>query len=250
MKRFLRTLLIGRWKVFSSPRRASQSACPGLEQLEDRAVPNASPLAGAHAASPLCDASRDLRDVRGDLTKLTRDLRNSVTPTVRADISTLRADVNAIAADLKAGTDPSADVNKALNDGQTLFADLGPNLTKAVRKDVLDITADAADVVVDLASTPPSQGSLLTNAQNDLANLTQLLGSQASHAVAADLSALQADLTAIATAIQSGKGLNRDVRHALRDEARLFGDLNGQLSPSVTNTLVDMYYNLSQELKV
>jgi hypothetical protein len=162
----------------------------------------------------------------------------------------LRADVDAIIGDVKAGTDPSADINKALNDGQKLFADLGTNLTRAVRRDVLDITADGGDVVVDVASTPPSAAHLLANAQNDLTNLTQILGSNVSPAVSSDLNGLQTELTAIAADIQAGRSLIGDVHRAIRDETRLFRDLNGQLAPNVTNTLVDMAFNVFEELSV
>jgi cob(I)alamin adenosyltransferase len=200
--------------------------------------------------SSTADANADLKDVQKDLTKLTNDLGTSITPTVTADIATLRADVKAIAADVKAGTDPTADINKALTDGQTLFADLGPTLTGAVRRDLLDITSDGADVVVDLASTPPSAAHLLANAQNDLTHLGQTLGSSVSATVATDLNVLQADLAKIAADMLAGRNTTRDLREAIRDEARLFRDLNGTLAPNVTNTLVDMAFNLSEELSL
>jgi hypothetical protein len=190
------------------------------------------------------DALADLNAAQKHITQLTNDLGSTITPTVTMDIATLQADVTAIIGDVKAGTDPTADINKALNDGQTLFADLGATLTPAVERDVLKITADGADVTVDLATTPPSPKTLLNNAQNDLNTLSTTLGSGVSSTVSTDLNVLQADLSSIAADMLAGRNLTRDVRLAIRDETQLFHDLNGMLAPKVTNTLVDLAFNL------
>jgi hypothetical protein len=212
-------------------------------------VPNAAPLSGAHAGAfghGAADAIADLKEVQRDLSKLTRDVGATAGPTVTADIATLRDDLNAIAADVKAGTDPSADINKGQSDGLTLFADLGTNLTRAVRRDVLAITAAGADVTADLAATPPSPADLLNEAQNDLTSLTQILGPNVSPAVSADLNAVQTDLNAIAADLAAGRSVTRDVRQAVRNETRLFRDLNGQLAPNVTVTFVSMAFYVDE----
>jgi hypothetical protein len=243
MIRFLFATTRGRRKV-ASRQPATRCAYPRLEQLEVRALPNASPMTAAHAGDVARDALADLREAQRFISRLARDVGSSASPTVTADIATLRGDVNAISADVKDGTDPSADVIKAQVDGLTLFANLGTNLTHAVRRDVLDIAAVGADVTVDLSSTPPSRQVLVTTVQANLANLTQILGSNVSSTVSKDLNKLEVDLAAIAGGLRAGKDIAGEVRHAIRDEARLFGDLNGQLAPAVTKTIVTMAFDL------
>lgn len=196
----------------------------------------------ADTASP--DVSGALKAVLRDLTNLEKDLGSGLSPTLTADLAALRADVEAIAAGVRAGTDVSAAVEQALTDGLTLLSDLGPSLSPAVQRDVLNLIKHGAEVVVGLSPTPPSPASLLASAQNELAELTQALGSNVSGAVAADLQALQADLSAVAADVQAGTSVTSDVRQALRDEARLFGDLNGQLTGEVTGRLAELAFYL------
>jgi hypothetical protein len=77
-----------------------------------------------------------------------------------------------------------------------------------------------------------------------LANLAQILGSNVSASVPNDLNMLQADLAGIASGMQAGKNTAGEERHAIRDEAWLFGDLNGKLAPAVTETIVTMVFDL------
>ncbi len=247
MTRFLRTSASGGRQGVSRTR-AERSAHPWLEQLEVRAVPNAAPLSRAHAGAfgHGADAIADLKGVQRDLSKLTKDLGTGASATVTADIATLRADVNTIIGDVRGGTDPTADINKAQGDGLTLFADLGTNLTRAVRRDVLAITAAGADVTADLAATPESPADLLNEAQNDLTSLTQILGSNVSPAVSADLNAVQTDLNAIAADLVAGRSVAGDAHQAIRNATRLFRDLNGQLTPNVTVTFASMAFYVDE----
>jgi hypothetical protein len=163
--------------------------------------------------------------------------------TVTGDIATLRSDLNNVIADVKAGTDPSADLIQAETDAQALFAALGTKMTRAVQHDVLDLVAVGADAVVDLTGAPSAQ-SVVTTVEANLANLIVDLGPNVSASVSKDLNRLLADLTSLAGDIQAGTSTRRDLGHAIRDEARLFHDLNGQLVPIVTFTIVAMDFDL------
>jgi hypothetical protein len=91
-------------------------------------------------------ATRIMRDVERDSTRLANLLGANVPSGVSQDLQTLQTDLATIAADMLSGTDMSGDVNTAIQDAKTLTADLVSNPSFRVQNKLIDISADLNDL--------------------------------------------------------------------------------------------------------
>jgi len=91
-------------------------------------------------------ATRIMRDVERDSTRLAHILGANVASGVSQDLQTLQTDLATIATDMQSGTDMSTDVNTAIQDAKTLTADLVTNPSFRVQNKLIDIAADLNDL--------------------------------------------------------------------------------------------------------
>jgi len=203
------------WSLLATDRpgrRAPQRGVPPrLEQLGERALPNAA-SSFQHLTS---DIQSDLANVQSQIQSVTSALGTNANQTVMSDLSTLGTKATAVVNDLTTGMSPATDLS-ALTGAATQFRnDLTGDLGKAVQHQidnfghaVTDLAKDVNEVVNRVGGELNRVGGDLTSdmaaVQNDVQRLTAALGNNASSAVTTALSGVTTALTNVSNDLTSG----------------------------------------------